>query len=89
MLQVAMPNPFRLAVTLSFTLAQRGPEALSIYSVDGRRVRDLARGVREPGSFRLAWDGRDKSGELMPAGVYYARFVAGPVRTTRTLSYLR
>ena len=88
-LQMAMPNPFRETVTLAFSLAQRGAVDLNIYSVDGRRVRTLVSGSHEPGYYRFVWDGRDDRGNAMSAGVFYARFVAGPVKMTRTMTYLR
>ena len=85
----AMPNPFRGTTTLTFSLAQRGGVELAIYSVDGRRVRTLVSEVREPGEYRLSWDGRDDAGHAMSAGVYYARLVTAHGRFTRTLAYLR
>jgi hypothetical protein len=88
-LQMAMPNPFRETVTLSVSLAQRLPMELGIYSVDGRRVRTLAKGERDPGNYRFTWDGRDESGNPMAAGIFYARFTAGRSEFTRKMTYLR
>ena len=76
-------------MTLSFSLAERGPVDLRIYSVDGRLVRTLVSGTQEPGYYRPVWDGRDDHGNAMSAGVFYARLVAGRVHMTRTMSYLR
>jgi hypothetical protein len=89
MLQMAGPNPFHQTVALAISLAQAGPIELSIYSVDGRKVRTLASGSHQPGNFRFTWDGRDEDGNTMAAGVFYARFVAGTIRTTRAITYLR
>ncbi len=88
-LSFAQPNPFRGTVTLSFSLAQSGPVDLRIYGVDGRLVRTLVSGTQEAGYYRPVWDGRDDHGNEMSAGVFYARLVAGKVRVTRTMSYLR
>jgi hypothetical protein len=85
----AAPNPFRGEATIGFSLAQRNAVELAIYSVDGRRVRMLVSEVREPGEYRQVWDGRDDHGNLASAGVYYARLVAGKVRQTRTVVYLK
>jgi hypothetical protein len=87
-LAFAQPNPFRGSAALAFSLAQGGSVELAIYSVDGRRVRTLVSGAREPGEYRQAWDGRDDQGQQTGAGVYYARLVAGKVRMTRTIVYL-
>jgi len=88
-LAFAQPNPFRGEATLAFSLAQRGAVELAIYSVDGRRVRTLVSGVREPGEYRQGWNGRDDQGNPMSAGVYYAHFASGKVRMTRSIVYLR
>lgn len=73
----AAPNPFRTATTLSFSLAASGDVRVAIHDVTGRRVRELASARMDAGTHRLDWDGRDASGNLVPAGVYFAR-VATP-----------
>jgi len=88
-LSFAQPNPFRSQVTLAFSLAERGPVSLRIFSVDGRLVRTLVSGSQDAGYYRPVWDGRDDQGHAMSAGVFYARLVAGRVRMTRTMSYLK
>jgi hypothetical protein len=88
-LALAMPNPFRHVATLAFSLAQGGPVELAVFSVDGRRVRTLIRESREPGEYRVTWDGRDDHGNPMSAGIYYAHLKAAQRGFTRTLTYLR
>ena len=85
----AMPNPFRQAATLAFSLAQGGPVELAVFSVDGRRVRTLVREPREPGEYRVTWDGRDDHGNPMSAGIYYAHLKTAQRGFTRTLTYLK
>jgi len=85
----ASPNPFPGTTSLTFTMAKRGEVHLAIYSLTGRHVVTLAHGMREPGAYRLEWDGRDASGALAPAGVYYAQFTTEGVRATRKLTSLR
>jgi hypothetical protein len=88
-LAFAMPNPFRETATLAFSLAQAGPVELAVYSVDGRRVRTLVRESREPGEYRVTWDGRDDQGNPMSAGIYYAQMKAAQRGFTRKLTYLK
>jgi hypothetical protein len=88
-LAFAMPNPFRQTATLAFSLAQAGPVELAVYSVDGRRVRTLVREFREPGEYRVTWDGRDDHGNPMSGGIYYAHLKAAQRGFTRRLTYLR
>ena len=89
MLNPAMPNPFRHMVALGFSLSHGGPAELSIYSVDGRRARTLVSGTQEAGNHRYTWDGLDDSGHPMAAGVFYVHFVAGSVKSTRVITYLK
>ena len=72
-----------------FSLAQRSPVELSVYSVDGRRVRTLVNEVREAGEYRMVWDGRDDRGAAVQPGMFYVRFVAAGVRANRSLVYLK
>jgi len=68
---LAVPNPFRNEVNLA---VDTWDAELEISSSTGRLMRRLrARGGR------ARWDGRDESGRLLPAGVYFCR-IAGRIR---------
>ena len=62
---------------------------MSIYSVDGRRVKTLAHGTQEPGSYQLRWDGTDERGAVLRPGAYFVRLDAGDVRKTRVVTLMR
>ena len=69
-------RPSRAPVLLDWSGAEV-PD-LRLYDVSGRLVRTLrlARGVRGT----APWDGRDESGRLVPAGLYFARLTGGSLR---------
>ena len=83
------PNPFHGSSTIAFRVAREGEVTLGIYSVNGRRVRTLAGGTREPGEYRTTWDGRDDQGALVSPGIYYVRLRAGSTSDGQTLVVLR
>ena len=83
------PNPFRSNAILSFALAKGGTVQLAIYSVDGRRVRQLVTGSREAGVYQVAWDGHDEGGAVVAAGVYYARLLTPQGNFTHSMVYLK
>jgi hypothetical protein len=83
------PNPFTQSATVSFALAKAGPVEVLLYSVDGRKVRTLARDDRAAGEYSLTWDGRDESGSTVPAGVYYLYLNTAQGQFTRTVTYLK
>ena len=58
-------------------------------SVDGRKLRTLASGVRDAGVYPILWDGRDEQGNGVSTGVFYVRFLAGNVRQTRAITFMR
>ncbi len=62
---------------------------LSLYSVDGRRVRTLVHDYREPGEYRTTWDGRDDAGVKLAPGAYIVRLEAGSIREARTIRLVR
>lgn len=71
----ATPNPSRGVTTLEYTLGQAGRIEAAVYDVSGRRVRSLVgdAGDSAPGAHRLAWDGRDETGAMTRAGLYFVR----------------
>jgi hypothetical protein len=88
MLAAPMPNPSRGKSFLKYSLAKSGAVELSIYSVDGRRVRTLARGVQEAGAYQSTWDGTDDHGNRLRSGVYYVRLDAAGVRASRAITLM-
>jgi hypothetical protein len=85
----AAPNPFRDRTRLAFALAAKGPVDLAIHSVDGRRVRTLARGIFEAGEHAVTWEGTDDHGAPVRPGLYFARLDVAGARWTRTLVRIR
>jgi hypothetical protein len=77
-LHPATPNPFNPSTTIRYTLPESGNATLSIWSVDGRRVRTLVDGHVTAGTHSVAWDGMDATGRAAASGVYVVRL------TTRT-----
>jgi len=67
------PNPFNPLTTIRFEVHRPGPVRLEIYDLRGRRIRSLAAGNHEQGSYSADWDGRDGQGRTMPSGTYLCR----------------
>ncbi len=72
-----VPNPFNPSTTIQFSLPQAGPVSLSIYDVNGRRVRTLVDGRADVGRHSVIWDGRDALGREVASGVYLYRLTTG------------
>jgi hypothetical protein len=65
-----VPNPFNPQTVIQFTLAHSSQVTLSIYNVQGQRVRTLVDRVETSGSHTVVWDGVDESGLRVGSGVY-------------------
>ncbi len=65
-----VPNPFRTATRIDFSLARAGDVDVSIYDLAGRRVARLLRGAMTAGPHAVTWDGRTSSGVSAAPGVY-------------------
>lgn len=74
----SLPNPFRSATTLSFTLPLSGPVSVEIYSADGRLVDTLAKGEMQAGRHSLVW----AASKQAPSGIYFYKVVAGSQQST-------
>ena len=88
-LMPVIPNPARGRAALQYSIATRGPVDLSVFSVDGRRVKTLTHGVQEVGRYRFTWDGSDANGARIQAGVYFVRLEAPGIQKTRVINLVR
>lgn len=82
---LATTNPLRGEARLRLALPRSGVVRVVVYDAAGRLVRVLADGEREAGEHALAWDGRDVSGAVSGAGLYFARLTVGSEHRTLRL----
>ncbi len=85
------PNPFNAETVLEFHLAGTvsRPTKLVIYNILGQTVRTLVDEEREPGIYKVRWDGRDDGGRVVASGVYIYHIAAGSFRQTRKTMLLK
>ena len=84
-LHPASPNPFMDRTRLEFELPKATPARVALYDVAGRLVHVLADAPFAAGRHEVAWDGRDRSGRAVSAGIYFLRMDAGPNRSHQKL----
>ena len=83
------PNPSGAHTTLGFALAHPSEVDLAVFSVDGRRVRTLARGPFAAGTHRFTWAGDDEERRAARPGVYYVQLaVRGGPSFARAIVHL-
>jgi hypothetical protein len=88
-LRTPWPSPSSGPVRIAFSLPRPEAVDLRVFSVDGREVAHLARGVWSAGSHEVAWSDRDARGAVTASGVYFVRFVTEEGVETRRVVRLR
>jgi hypothetical protein len=84
------PDPFGVSTTLRYDLPRPGVVSLGVFDVQGRPVRWLERGAwRDAGRHQATWDGRDRNGVLVPAGVYLVGLETGDFTATERMVRIR
>lgn len=83
------PNPFNPATTIHFNVPKPSPVRITILDVSGRRIRVLLDRYLQSGEFETGWNGKDKSGNDVGSGIYFARIRAGDYQSETKLVLMR
>ena len=84
------PNPFNPETWIPYQLSKPAEVRVTIYSIDGQVVRQLALGHQPAGVYQsrsraVYWDGRNAFGEPVASGLYFYTFTAGDFTATRKM----
>lgn len=69
------PNPFNPTTTIPFELPNAANVILTVYDLLGREIAPLVDRPMLKGYQQVIWNGRDRSGNSLPSGIYIARLV--------------
>ncbi len=86
------PNPFSAVTNVSYVIPDRvtgSPVSLKIYDVTGRMVRSLVDNAQPEGIYHVTWDGKDRHGRPVAAGIYFCRLSADGESVTQRMVLLR
>ena len=84
----AYPNPFNPITTIRYDLPEQSLVTLTIYDMLGNEIAQLVKSTQEPGIKSVQWNGTDRVGNPVGAGVYLYRIVAGQNIQTRKMVLL-
>jgi len=73
--------------TFEFSLPRADDASLTVYDARGRLVATIYSQRADAGRLRVTWNGRDKHGEVVRSGVYFAKLLTrvNGVATTKTV----
>lgn len=83
------PNPFNPTTTIRFTLSVASNVEVSVYNLQGRRVKSLVSGVRQAGSYEVLWDATNEYGQRVASGLYLCQIIVGNQRAVRRMSLMK
>lgn len=72
----AYPNPFSQELSLSYELKEPSLIKLYVYNIKGQLVAELEDGHKSAGKTSVIWNGKDKSGRMLPSGIYIVQLKA-------------
>ncbi len=67
------PNPFNGITSIFYTLVSKTNVDLSIYNVEGKKIKEYIFGQQGAGRYSITWDGTDSEGILTSSGMYICR----------------
>lgn len=71
------PNPFESVTNIRFRVPEAGDAFLGLYNLQGQLVQVLFDGQLDAGEQQMDWDGRNRSGGLLPSGMYLLQLKIG------------
>ncbi len=70
------PNPFNAQTRINFYITEASKVSLKVYDIGGREVISLLDQELDWGNYKIAWDGKNKQGNVVVSGVYFYRLQA-------------
>jgi len=68
-----MPNPFKNSVHIYLQVSNAQNINLTVYDVQGRKVRTLVNVTCSSNNISAIWDGKDDYGKVLSSGIYFLR----------------
>ncbi len=78
------PNPFNPSTTITYDVAHTGLVVLNVYNLLGQQVATLVNGTKEPGSYKVSWNG-----DGLPSGIYFYKMQSGSFTATKRMLLLK
>ena len=83
------PNPFNPSTSIRYDIAVQGISRINIYDVLGRNIKTLINSYQSPGKYVIQWNGKDKNGFKVSAGVYFYQLNTASFTKTNKMILLK
>ena len=79
------PNPFKETSNINFNVKNQSTIKINIYSIEGNLITTLLNETKSTGDYSIKWNGVDKNGNKIVAGIYYVSISDGKKMATRKI----
>lgn len=79
------PNPFKALTQMRMDIPHLASASLEVFNIRGQKVKTLYKGISNPGSHLISWNGTDDSGRRLPSGTYLIKLNYGSKSISRKL----
>ncbi len=83
------PNPFNPTTTIGFSIPVTEHVKISIYNINGQKIRTLLDTSMTKGTHNVVWDGLSDDGIRPPSGVYLYELRTGSFREAKKLMLMK
>ncbi|UCH09736.1 MAG: VCBS repeat-containing protein, partial [Fidelibacterota bacterium] len=83
------PNPFNPNTRLVYSLIRPAKVGLKVYNLLGQEVITLVNDWHDLGHYEVMWDGRDRFGNQVASGIYFAAYMAEGKIYTRKMVLMK
>lgn len=84
------PNPFNPTTTIEFSLPINSTISISVYNVMGQEVANILPLQDKPaGTYKVNWNGLDKSGNQVASGTYFYTMRFGNFTKTKQMTFMK
>ena len=88
-LQQNFPNPFNPSTEIRFDLPEEGQVELSVFNMQGQKVRTLESGKMTPGYHAIIWNGTNDNGSRVSTGMYFYSIQTNKFQAVRKMLFLK
>jgi len=78
------PNPFNPETIIEFKISNTAPVLIKVYDLIGREVAVLVNEVKQPGVYRISFDGGN-----LASGIYFYEMIAGDFSSVKKMNLLK
>jgi len=83
------PNPFTHATTIAYSVKTESRVEITVFNINGQRVKTLVSESASPGRYFTTWDGGTEAGGKASPGVYFCRMTVADYRAARKMLFLK